>query len=49
MTTPPPNAGKPAAPAPAKVEEEDLDELDDLLDQFTPAPPAASKPTPTST
>ncbi|CAE6528367.1 unnamed protein product [Rhizoctonia solani] len=49
MATPPPNAGKPAAPAPAKVEEEDLDELDDLLDQFTPAPPAASKPTPTST
>ncbi|CAE6443530.1 hypothetical protein ACGC1H_006099 [Rhizoctonia solani] len=45
MTTPPPNAGKPAAPAPAKVEEEDLDELDDLLDQFTPAPLPASKPT----
>ncbi|CAE6426140.1 unnamed protein product [Rhizoctonia solani] len=50
MTTPPPNAGKPVAPAPAKVEEEDLDELDDLLDQFTPAPapvpPTTSKPTP---
>ncbi|CAE7230787.1 unnamed protein product [Rhizoctonia solani] len=42
MTTPPPNAGKPVAPASAKVEEEDLDELDDLLDQFTPA----AKPTP---
>ncbi|CUA69817.1 Peroxisome biogenesis protein 19-1 [Rhizoctonia solani] len=47
MTTPPSNAGKPAAPPPAKPEEEDLDELDDLLDQFTPAPVPA--PTSTST
>ncbi|CAE6513959.1 unnamed protein product [Rhizoctonia solani] len=49
MTTPS-SAGKPAAPPPVKVEEEDLDELDDLLDQFTPAPPPppppTSKPTP---
>ncbi|KAJ1305110.1 hypothetical protein OPQ81_000148 [Rhizoctonia solani] len=45
MTTPPPNAGKPTSREPVKVEEEDLDELDDLLDQFTPAPKAA----PTST
>ncbi|KAF8754528.1 Pex19 protein family [Rhizoctonia solani] len=53
MTTPSSNAGKPPAPEPPKVEEEDLDELDDLLDQFTPAvppaaavPPATSKPAP---
>ncbi|CAE6339941.1 unnamed protein product [Rhizoctonia solani] len=53
MTTPSSNAGKPPAPEPPKVEEEDLDELDDLLDQFTPAPavvpPTASKPTPPTT
>ncbi|CAE6448219.1 unnamed protein product [Rhizoctonia solani] len=52
MTTPSSNTGKPPAPEPPKVEEEDLDELDDLLDQFTPAPavvpPSASEPIPPS-
>ncbi|CCO34151.1 Peroxisome biogenesis protein 19-1 AltName: Full=Peroxin-19-1 [Rhizoctonia solani AG-1 IB] len=52
MTTPSSNTGKPPAPEPRKVEEEDLDELDDLLDQFTPAPAvvpqSASKPIPPS-
>ncbi|KAG9098703.1 Peroxisome chaperone and import receptor [Ceratobasidium sp. 370] len=38
MTAPPPASGKAPAPAQPKGEEEDLDELDDLLDQFTPAP-----------
>ncbi|KAG8700164.1 hypothetical protein FRC08_004870, partial [Ceratobasidium sp. 394] len=52
MTTPPPASGKAPAPAQPKEEEEDLNELDDLLDQFTPAPssvPPTTKPTAAST
>jgi len=51
MTTPSSTTGKPTTPPQVKDEEEDLDDLDDLLDQFTPAPsavPPTSKPTPSS-